>query len=72
MKIAIVGKRNAGKSTLINTLAQEERVIVSEIPGTTRDSVDVKFEIGIIRDLYKRSGYFSAKKKFKEELDLIN
>jgi GTP-binding protein len=45
MKIAIVGKRNAGKSTLINTLAQEERVIVSEIPGTTRDSVDVKFEI---------------------------
>jgi GTP-binding protein len=45
MKIAIVGKRNAGKSTLINTLAQEERVIVSEIPGTTRDSVDVKFKI---------------------------
>ncbi|MGR3173219.1 MAG: ribosome biogenesis GTPase Der [Candidatus Scalindua sp.] len=45
MKIAIVGKRNAGKSTLINTLAQEERVIVSEIPGTTRDSVDVKFEV---------------------------
>lgn len=45
MKIAIVGKRNAGKSTLINTLAREKRVIVSEIPGTTRDSVDVKFEI---------------------------
>ncbi len=45
MKIAIVGKRNAGKSTLINTLANEERVIVSEIAGTTRDSVDVRFEI---------------------------
>lgn len=45
MKIAIVGKRNAGKSTLINTLADEERVIVSEVEGTTRDSVDVKFEI---------------------------
>ncbi len=45
MKIAVVGKRNAGKSTLINTLAREERVIVSEIPGTTRDSVDVKFKI---------------------------
>ncbi len=45
MKIAIVGKRNAGKSTLINTLANEERVIVSEVPGTTRDSVDVRFEI---------------------------
>lgn len=45
MKIAIVGKRNAGKSTLINTLANEERVIVSEVAGTTRDSVDVRFEI---------------------------
>ena len=41
MKLAIVGKRNAGKSTFINQLAGEERVIVSETPGTTRDSVDV-------------------------------
>lgn len=45
IKLAIVGKRNAGKSTLINTLAKEERVIVSEVAGTTRDSVDVWFEI---------------------------
>ena len=44
MKIAIVGKRNAGKSTFVNALAGEERMIVSEIPGTTRDSVDVRFE----------------------------
>ena len=45
MKFAIVAKRNAGKSTLINTLAGEPRVIVSEIAGTTRDAVDVRFEI---------------------------
>ncbi len=45
LKLAIVGKRNAGKSTLINALAGEERVIVSEIAGTTRDSIDVRFEI---------------------------
>lgn len=44
MKLAIVGKRNAGKSTLINSIAGEERVIVSEVAGTTRDAVDVRFE----------------------------
>ena len=44
--LAIVGKRNAGKSTLVNTLAGSQRVIASEIPGTTRDSVDVRFEMG--------------------------
>jgi GTP-binding protein len=42
MKIAIVGKRNAGKSSFINALAEEERVIVSEVPGTTRDAIDVQ------------------------------
>ena len=44
IKIAVVGKRNAGKSTFINALAREERVIVSEVPGTTRDAIDVRFE----------------------------
>jgi len=46
MKLALVGPRNAGKSTFINSLAGEDRVIVSEIPGTTRDAVDVRFELG--------------------------
>ncbi len=45
LMLAIVGKRNAGKSTLVNKLAGEKRVIVSEIPGTTRDAVDVRFEM---------------------------
>jgi GTPase len=44
LKLAIVGRRNTGKSTFINSLAQSERVIVSEVPGTTRDSIDVRFE----------------------------
>jgi GTP-binding protein len=45
MKLTIVGRRNVGKSTFVNTLAQAERMIVSEVPGTTRDSVDVRFEM---------------------------
>ncbi len=45
MKLAIVGKRNAGKSTFINALVGQERVIVSDVPGTTRDSVDVVCEV---------------------------
>jgi GTP-binding protein len=45
MRVAIVGRRNAGKSTLVNALAGQPRVIASEIAGTTRDSVDVRIEI---------------------------
>jgi GTP-binding protein len=44
MKIAIAGKRNAGKSSIVNAIAGTERVIVSEVPGTTRDAVDVRIE----------------------------
>ena len=44
LKIALVGRRNVGKSTFINSLAQDDRVIVSEVAGTTRDSIDVRFE----------------------------
>ncbi len=45
-RIALLGQRNAGKSSILNALAGEERVIVSEIPGTTRDAVDVKVSYG--------------------------
>ncbi|WWO95383.1 MAG: ribosome biogenesis GTPase Der [Candidatus Dasytiphilus stammeri] len=49
--LAIVGRPNVGKSTLINTLLNEERVIVFNKPGTTRDSIYIPFE-------YKESKYF--------------
>jgi len=46
IRFAVVGRRNVGKSTLVNALAGDERVIVSDMPGTTRDSVDVPLRQG--------------------------
>jgi len=45
LKLAIVGRPNVGKSSIINSLTKSERVIVSPIPGTTRDAIDVPFEV---------------------------
>jgi GTP-binding protein len=45
LKLAIVGRPNVGKSSIINALTQSGRVIVSPVPGTTRDAIDVPFEV---------------------------
>jgi GTP-binding protein len=44
VRLAIVGKPNAGKSSFVNSILGEERIVVSDIPGTTRDSIDTYFE----------------------------
>lgn len=46
LRVAIVGKPNAGKSSFVNRVLKNDRVIVSDIPGTTRDSIEVPFTIG--------------------------
>jgi GTP-binding protein len=44
IKVALIGKPNAGKSSLVNSFLNENRVIVSDVPGTTRDAIDTPFE----------------------------
>lgn len=46
LKVAIVGRPNVGKSSYINRILQSDRVIVSDMPGTTRDSIEVPFRVG--------------------------
>ncbi|MBY0309429.1 MAG: ribosome biogenesis GTPase Der, partial [Phycisphaerales bacterium] len=69
MKLAIVGKRNAGKSSLVNTLAGEQRVIVSEIAGTTRDAVDVRFDMGGRKLLAIDTAGLRRKKSFADRIE---
>ena len=45
LKLAIIGRPNVGKSSIINALTRSERVVVSPIPGTTRDAIDVPFQV---------------------------
>ena len=72
MLLAIVGKRNAGKSTLVNALAGDERVIVSEREGTTRDSVDVRFEMDGRTVTAIDTAGVRRKKSIKDDIDFYS
>jgi GTP-binding protein len=72
MKVAVVGRPNTGKSTFINTLARAERMIVSEIPGTTRDSVDVRFELDGLPFLAIDTAGVRRKAKLRDSLDFYS
>jgi GTP-binding protein len=68
-RIAIVGRPNTGKSTLLNRLAGEDRVIVSDRPGTTRDPIDVDVEIdGVAYRLVDTAG-IRRKPQITEDAD---
>ena len=68
-RIAIVGKPNVGKSSIINKLTGENRVIVSDIAGTTRDAVDTKVVRGGTEYVFIDTAGLRRKNKIKEELE---
>ncbi|UYV12415.1 MAG: ribosome biogenesis GTPase Der [Phycisphaera sp.] len=69
LSIAVIGKRNAGKSTLVNALAGAERVIVSEIAGTTRDAIDVLVEKDGKRIIVIDTAGMRRKKSFQGKVE---
>ncbi|MBF0493725.1 MAG: ribosome biogenesis GTPase Der [Candidatus Omnitrophica bacterium] len=72
VKIAIVGRPNVGKSSLVNNLLKEERVIVSAIPGTTRDSIDTFLAVdGKTYVLIDTAG-IRHKRKIKKVVDVFS
>ncbi len=68
-KVAIIGKPNVGKSSLINKLAQEERVIVSDIAGTTRDAIDTDIKYNGKEYVFIDTAGLRRKNKIKEEIE---
>ncbi len=69
IKIAVIGKPNAGKSSLINKIIGEERVIVSNIPGTTRDAIDTYFEKDNQRYMFIDTAGIRRKSKVNENIE---
>ena len=68
-RIAIIGKPNVGKSSLINKLAQEDRVIVSNIAGTTRDAIDTEIKYNGKEYVFIDTAGIRRKSKITEEIE---
>ena len=69
IKVAVIGRPNAGKSSLINKLMGEERVIVSDIAGTTRDAIDTHYQKGDDKFLFIDTAGIRRKSKVNEAIE---
>ncbi|MEO7426405.1 MAG: ribosome biogenesis GTPase Der [Fibrobacteria bacterium] len=71
-RVAILGRPNAGKSTMVNSLVGEERVIVSEIAGTTRDAIDTEFEYNGHKIVLTDTAGLRRKARVKDEVEYFS
>ena len=69
IRVAIIGKPNVGKSSLINKILGEDRLIVSDIPGTTRDAIDSPIEVDGVKYVFIDTAGMRRKSKIKEEIE---
>jgi GTP-binding protein len=68
-KVAIIGRPNVGKSSLINRIVGSQRLLVSELPGTTRDSVDIHFTLGGRNYVFIDTAGIRRKGRVKEKIE---
>ena len=72
VSLAIIGRPNAGKSSLINSILRDQRTIVSNIPGTTRDAVDIEYERGGQKFLLIDTAGMRARSKHSTSVEVFS
>jgi GTP-binding protein len=72
IRIAVVGRPNVGKSSLVNSLLEDDRSIVSDVPGTTRDAVDIPFEHGGLDYIFIDTAGLRARNKQDTSVEIFS